>query len=183
MKVTPLDLRQHKFRSAVRGFDRVEVTAFLAETADDYEQSLREIDQLREELRRAENQLREHRDRETNLRNTLTTAQKLSDDIHANAKQDAKTIVRDAQSRAEALIQKAQARAGDVQREITQLQLKRRDVESTLEGSISALGHALDFIRNQNTGDAHDESIRLVRPQADASAPIAIAKAAAVAQA
>ena len=36
MKVTPLDLRQQKFRTVVRGFDRAEVEAFLSETADDY---------------------------------------------------------------------------------------------------------------------------------------------------
>ena len=183
MKVTPLDLRQHQFRSAVRGFERQEVTAFLAETADDYEQALRELDQLREGLKRSEEQLDEHRGREANLRATLTTAQKLADDVRASAKQDAKIIVREAQSRADAMIQKAQGRVGDVQREITELQLKRRDVESTLEGSISALSHALDFIRSQNARTAHDESLRLVRSQQDAGAPVAIAGAPKVAQA
>ena len=36
MKVTPLDLRQQRFRSVMRGFDRDEVTAFLNEIAEDY---------------------------------------------------------------------------------------------------------------------------------------------------
>ena len=44
MKVAPLDLRQPRFRSVLRGFDRAEVVAFVAEAADDYEQALREID-------------------------------------------------------------------------------------------------------------------------------------------
>src|SRR5919201_4207739 len=35
MNVSPLDLRQQKFRRAFRGFDRVEVTSFLAAVADD----------------------------------------------------------------------------------------------------------------------------------------------------
>ena len=56
-------------------------------------------------------------------------------------------------------------------------------MESTLEGSISALRHALDFIRSQNHGNANDESIRLVRSQTDAGAPIPIAEGAKVAQA
>ena len=37
MKIAPLDLRQHSFRSTFRGFDRNEVVSFLAEAADDYE--------------------------------------------------------------------------------------------------------------------------------------------------
>ena len=42
MNISPLDLRQQRFRVGFRGFDRVEVASFLAAVADDYEQSLRE---------------------------------------------------------------------------------------------------------------------------------------------
>ena len=49
MNVSPLDLRQQRFRSSFRGFDKVEVTAFLAAVADDYEQALRETDRMRQE--------------------------------------------------------------------------------------------------------------------------------------
>ena len=179
MRVTPLDLRQHKFRSAVRGFDRAEVLAFLKEAADDYEQALREIDHLREALTRSEEVVKEHKAREANLRNTLLTAQKLADDVRQNAKQDAKVIVREAQNRAELVLQKAQGRVQDVEREITQLQLKRRDAESSLEASISALHHALDFIRGrEKTGVAKDaDKIRLHRPRALEPAHTAVAVA------
>jgi len=66
MKVTPLDLRQQKFRTVVRGFDRAEVEAFLSETAEDYEQALRDADRLRDELTRAQASLEEHRESERN---------------------------------------------------------------------------------------------------------------------
>ncbi|HVB36976.1 MAG TPA: DivIVA domain-containing protein, partial [Vicinamibacterales bacterium] len=71
MKVTPLDLRQQRFRKSFRGFDPVEVTSFLAEVADDYEQAVREADRLRQDLARMEAVLGEHREQERNLRNTL----------------------------------------------------------------------------------------------------------------
>ena len=32
--ITPLDVRQAKFATAIRGFDRAEVSAFLLEAAD-----------------------------------------------------------------------------------------------------------------------------------------------------
>ena len=35
MKVTPLDLRQQRFNTVMRGYDRGEVTAFLNEVADE----------------------------------------------------------------------------------------------------------------------------------------------------
>ena len=59
--------------------------------ADDYEQALRETDQLRQELMRTEAALAQHREHEKNLQSTLTTAQKLSDDIRANAQKLATT--------------------------------------------------------------------------------------------
>src|SRR5207244_5408423 len=79
MNVSPLDLRQQRFRKSVRGFDPVEVTAFLAAVADDYEQALRETDRLRQDLMRMEVVLAQHRENEQNLRATMMTAQKLSD--------------------------------------------------------------------------------------------------------
>ena len=50
MNVSPLDLRQAKFNTALRGFDKIEVTSFLMAAADDYEQALRETDKLRQDV-------------------------------------------------------------------------------------------------------------------------------------
>lgn len=154
MRIAPLDLRQQKFKTAFRGFDRTEVVAFLTEAADDYEHALREIDRLRQDLSRMEGLLAEHRDRETTLRNTLTTAQKLADGLKEAAEHEAKMIVREAQGRGDLLLQKAQVRLGQVERDITELELRRRGVEGTLESSIQALYRALEFIREQAQPEA-----------------------------
>jgi cell division initiation protein len=167
MKVSPLDLRQLRFRRAFRGYDRAEVAALLAEVADDYEFALREVDNLRQEVAKMEALLNQHRDHERDLRNTLVTAQKLSDDIRANADAQAKQIVREAEGRSDLLLQKTQARLEDVQREIDGMRLKRRDVENSLESSILALRGTLEFVREQEQRE-RDEKILLHRPrQAD----------------
>ena len=61
MKVTPMDLRQQRFKTVMRGYDRGEVQAFMLEVADDYEQALRETDRLRQELMRSEAALAAHK--------------------------------------------------------------------------------------------------------------------------
>src|SRR5213075_813952 len=76
MNVSPLDLRQQRFATAMRGFDKVEVTSFLAAVADDYEQALRETDRLRQDMARMEAVLAEHRDSEKSLKTTLLAAQR-----------------------------------------------------------------------------------------------------------
>jgi cell division initiation protein len=169
MRIGPLDLRQQRFRTAVRGFEKTEVVAFLTEAADDYEHALREIDRLRQDLQRMESLLTEHREREANLRNTLLTAQRLADEIKDHAQNEAKLIIREAQGRADLLLQKTQARLEEIERDINELRLRRRGVEGSLEASIQALYHALEFIREQ---DKPEEKLLLHRPrQAETPAP------------
>jgi cell division initiation protein len=160
--VAPLDLRQQRFKTVVRGFDKTEVVAFLTEAADDYEHALREIDRLRQDLVRVESLLAEHRDREANLRNTLLTAQRLADEIKDAAQNEAKLVVKEAQGRADLLLQRAQVRLEEVERDINEMRLRRRGVEGSLEASIQALYHALEFIRDQ---DRPDDKVLLHRPR------------------
>jgi len=162
MRIAPMDLRQQRFRTALRGFDRTEVVAFLTEAADDYEHALREIDRLRQDFLRMEALLTEHRDREANLRNTLLTAQRLADEVRTAADNEGKMIVREAEGRADLLVQRASLRLEEIERDITELRLRRRDVEGSLESSIQALYRALEFIRDQNKPE---EKVLLHRPR------------------
>jgi cell division initiation protein len=164
MNVSPLDLRQYRFHSKLLGFDKVEVASLLTAVADDYEAALRETDRLRQDVSRLEAVLREHRENEKNLRSTLMTAQKLSDDIKATAGKEAERIVREAESRSQLLLDKTQARLEDVQREIDGLRLKRKDVEATVESTIAALRNTLEYVREQETRE-RDERILLHRPR------------------
>lgn len=169
MKVTPLDLRQQKFRVTMRGYDRNEVDALLNEVADDYEQSLRETDRLHNELSRLEAVIAEHREHERNLRNTLLTAQRLSDEIREHAEQEARRLVEEAESRAELVFQQTQNRVDDIQREIDNLKMKRRDVETTLQSTIATLRNALEFVREQEAKEREDK-ILLHRPRQGSAA-------------
>jgi cell division initiation protein len=164
MNVSPLDLRQQRFNTAFRGYDRVEVTSLLMAVADDYEQALRETDRLRQDVVRMEAALNEYREHEKGLKTTLITAQKLADDIKATAEEEARRIVREAESRSDLLLERTQARLEDVQREIDGLKLKRKDVETTLEATIQTLRNTLEYVREQDAREREDK-IRLHRPR------------------
>lgn len=164
MNVSPMDLRQHRFHTRFRGFDRIEVTALLVAVAEDYEQALRETDRLRQQLANVETQLNGHRANEHNLRATLTTAQKLSDDIKSTAEKEADRIVREAGGRAQLMLDKAEGRLEDIQREIDGLKLKRRDVETSIEATIQTLRNSLEYVREQEIRD-RDEKILFHRPR------------------
>jgi cell division initiation protein len=162
MNVSPIDLRQQRFRLAFRGFDKIEVTSLLMAVADDYEQALRETDRLKQDLSRLEAIVQEHREHEKSLKVTLMAAQRLADEIKSQAEEEAKRIVQEAQGRSELLLEKTQARLEDVQREIDGLRLKRKDVETTIEATIQTLKNTLEYVREQELRD-RDERVLLHR--------------------
>ena len=178
MKVTPLDLRQQRFKTVMRGYDRGEVQAFLLEVADDYENALRENDKLRQEMAKLDAVLGEHRGQERNLRNTLLTAQKLADEIKEHANQEGARMIREAEGRVDLILQKAQMRSEEVQREIDSMRMKRREVETDIEALIGTLKNTLEFVREQDQR-AREERVLLHRPrptEAPAAAPAPAAR-------
>lgn len=164
MNVSPLDLRQQRFRRSFRGFDTIEVSSFLMAAADDYEQALRETDRLRHDLARLEGVIAQHREHEKSLTNTMIVAQKLAEDFKVNAEEEAKRTLRDAQSRADVLLEKAQNRLAEIQRDIEGLKLRRRDVETSIEATIQTLRNTLEVVQSQDARD-RDEKVLLHRPR------------------
>jgi cell division initiation protein len=158
MNVSPLDLRQQTFRTAFRGFDKVEVTSFLGAFAEDYEQALLAADRLRQDVIRMEAIINEQRAHENNLKSTLLTAQKLADDITSRADQEATRVVREAEARAELLLEKTQSRLEDIVREIDGMKLKRRDVETSIESTIQALRNTLEYVREQESREREEKT-------------------------
>ena len=164
MNVSPLDLRQQRFRTAFRGFDKVEVTSLLSAAAEDYEHALKEADKLRQDVARLDGMLKEQHEQEKGLKATLIAAQKLADDIKGNAEEEARRVVREAHSRSDLLLEKTQSRLEDIQREIDGLRLKRRDVETSIESTIQTLKNTLDYVREQEAREREDK-ILLHRPR------------------
>ena len=181
ISITPLDMRQARFTTALRGFDKADVTAFLQEAAEGFDLAMRENERLRMEIVRLEASLNQYRELEGNLKTTLMSAQKVADDMRENARkaaddmrenaqkaademrehaqQEAARLVREAEGRVELMVQKAQARTEDIEREIDGLRIKRREAESNVEGTIAALHNTLDFIRDQDRRERDDRVV------------------------
>src|SRR5258705_6299694 len=158
--ITPLEMRQARFTTAIRGFDKTDVTTFLQEAAEGFDQALRENERLRMEIVRLEASLQQFRELEGSLKTTLMTAQKVADDMRENAQQEAAHIIREAEGRAELTLQRTQAKTEDIEREIDGLRVKRREAETNLEGTIAALHNTLDFIREQDRRERDDRVVQ-----------------------
>ena len=151
----------------MRGYEKAEVNAFLLETADGYEQALRENEQLRQDVIRLEASIQQYRELEGALKGALLSAQKASENMKENAQQEAARIVRDAEGRVELLVQRTQSQLEDVQRAIDGMRAKRRESEVALASIIGTLQNTLEFVREQD----QREGSRPVLTRPDQSIP------------
>lgn len=126
MRVTPLDIRKQEFRKTMRGLDSDEVYAFLNTVADEYEAVLSDNKKLREHIVELEERLKEYKRIETNLRNTLLTAEKLTAEAKENARREAGLILREAEVDAEKAAETIRAHTMQLRREILELK-KQKD--------------------------------------------------------
>ena len=145
MKISPMDLQRQTFAQRWRGFDTAEVRTYLNIVAEEIAALQRERDGLDQEVQSLRALLDEHRQRETILKNTLLTAQRVAEDIKENARKQAESIVKEAELQSDRLLELAQRRAHDVERGILDLRAHRTTLRTDIRSFITRLTHILDL--------------------------------------
>lgn len=84
--------------------------------------------------------------------------------MKANAELEARRILHEAEARSNLVVDRAQARLDDIQREIDGMRLKRKDVEMTIGATIQILRNTLEFVREQDIRE-RDDKVFLHRPR------------------
>ncbi|MCK4539517.1 MAG: DivIVA domain-containing protein, partial [Candidatus Krumholzibacteria bacterium] len=160
MRITPLDIRKQEFKKTMRGLDSDEVYAFLNTVAEEYETVLSDNKRLRERIVELEERLKEFKSMETNLRNTLLTAERLTVEAKENARKEAGLIVREAEVEAEKAAEAIRAHTQQLRREILELKKNKdnyitrmrtlldnhQSVISGFEDDFAEVDHEIDMI-------------------------------------
>ena len=145
MRITPLDIQQKQFPMKFRGFDVEEVYSFLEIIREEMEDLLRENANAKETVQRMENQLKEHRDMETTLRETLLTAQQMVDDYKTNARKEAELLVKEAELRADSMLKEAQEKVIKIHEDIVDLKGIRRHFKEELKRMVESHMKMIEF--------------------------------------
>ncbi len=134
MRITPLDIQQKQFSQRFRGFDMEEVDSFLELIREEMEELLRENANLREEARRFEKQLKEYKNIETTLKDTLIGTQQMVEEYKDTAKKDAELIKKEAELQADEIIRGAHDKVVKIHEDITDLKGIRRHSKRNCTG-------------------------------------------------
>jgi cell division initiation protein len=170
MRITPLDIQKHRFRTTFRGYDANEVRAFLLSFAEQYEMVVRENAQLREQVAALREQVREHEDRERVLKDTLLAAQSAADQMRAAARRDAEVIVKEAEVKAEKMMDVARERIAWHEARLVELKTLRRDLVDQVESMLRRQGALLADWQEADAADNlkfMDSPRRAARPAGD----------------
>jgi cell division initiation protein len=149
MRITPLDIQQKQFPMKIRGFDVEEVYAFLEIIREEMEDLLRENASLKENVQRLESQLKEHRDMETTLRETLMTAQQMVDDYKTNARKEAELVVKEAELKSDTILKEAQEKVIKIHEDIVDLKGIRRHFKEEIKRLVESHLKMLEFDRER----------------------------------
>ncbi len=149
MRITPLDIQQKQFSSRFRGFDMEEVDSFLELIREEMEELLRDNANLREESRRFEKQLKEYKNIETTLKDTLISTQQMADEFRSTAKKEADLLRKEAELQSEKLLRDAQDKVVEVHEDITDLKGVRRHFKEELRRLIESHLSMMEFDRER----------------------------------
>lgn len=150
MSVNRIDLLNHTFSRALRGYDPEEVDSFLQDVADTLARLGDERVRLANLVAQLEERLTAHTERENALRETLLASQRMMEDLKATAQKEAQLIIESAQNRAENLTNQANLRLARILDEISEARKLKAQFEfkvrSVIEGHLKLLelGHMED---------------------------------------
>jgi len=121
MSLTPLDIHNKEFKTVLRGYDRNEVDEFLDLIIKDLEQVYKESAELKDANHALIEKLEHYHNLEQTLHNALVVAQETAEEVKASAKREAQLIIREAEMKAERIVDDAIAKVRRMTAELDEM--------------------------------------------------------------
>ena len=158
MRLSPLDIHNHRFGRRLSGYDREEVDSFLRMVAEDYEASIQDANGLRERVRQVEARLEELSSNENVLRDAIVSAQGLCEELKRTAVKEAELMISESEVKAEKLQQAAHRRAAEVAEDIREMKRLRTRLATAIRKTIELHLSMLDGLDRDPEGEFQLES-------------------------
>src|SRR6056297_3184181 len=155
MRITPIEIQQHQFKTRLFGYDTAYVDRFHEILADELERLHRQNNELKESLARTRTNLEDMREREKVLQQTLMTAQQVTDELKDNARKDAEIILADAHMESERIIRDANEKRIHLINELQDIKRQKISFEGGLRALIEGHLKLLDMDSIQLERDEH----------------------------
>lgn len=154
MRLSALEIQNHPFATVTwRGLDPEDVRNFLRMVAEDFEMLQKDGDALREKVRLLETRIEDLSANEHALRETLVTAQALSEDLKRTAVKEAELTISEAEVKGEKILDAAHRRAARLAEDIREMKALRSRIGSALRTTIETHVALLDSLTAEPAED------------------------------
>lgn len=144
MKYTPLDIRHQEFSGALSGYSKREVREFLIALSDQAEDAERELRAALERVSALEAQVNDLRQGEETLRRAVVSAERIANELRANAEREAAVILREAEEGKDRLLREALQRARDVRVDLERARGERQIFLNQFRGMLQGYLASID---------------------------------------
>lgn len=144
MKITPLDIKKQEFKKSMRGFDPVEVETFLEMVAEEFEQLIREKNNLADEVLKLKTQLHDYQQVEKTFKDSLMSAQQTINQSRENSKKEAHLIIKEAEVKADKMLEDTKIKLIEMKNELMIIKSQKdsfaRRLRHLLESQLELIG-------------------------------------------
>jgi len=138
MKITPLEVKRQQFKKVMRGYDPEEVDTFLDMLSNELEDLIKRNKDLNDKGIELEVQLRDYRNIEKTLQQTLMQAQEASGKSIENSRKEADLIIQESQMKGSQILEKARMDFSRAKEEIAHLKARKESIISRLKVLLSS---------------------------------------------
>jgi len=138
MSLTPRDIKKQEFKKTLRGYDPVEVDTFLEMVASNVESLLTANKELKEKALQLEIQLRDYKNIEKTLQQTLMQAQETTGRSIENSRKEAQLILQEAEIKATQILDKARLDLSKMKEDVSSLKAKKEALVTRLKVLLSS---------------------------------------------
>lgn len=146
MKITPIDITKQEFKKIMRGYDPIEVDTFLESVSAEYEELLRQNGEFENKINKLEAELKNFKEVEKTLKQTLLNLQENSDKSRENSKKEASLIKKEAEIEAKEMIDIAKRQTQAMREEMITMQTQKDSLIARLRHILSSHLELLDVL-------------------------------------
>ena len=151
MAYTPVELRHVRFKRGLLGYVCSPVDRALEEVVDSFEAVWRERADYADRIEQLEGDLKRHRELETLLRSTLTTAEQAAHELKDQARREAALVLEEAHAEARQITRDALA-------ERERLGAETHRIKALLGAALDAVDDADAETRAEDAGEGRAEA-------------------------
>lgn len=145
-RLTPRDIQEKEFATGFRGYKEEEVDEFLDAITESYEAVFKENIDLKEDVERLAEQCKKYEIIGERMQAALVAAQETADDVRKNANKEAENIIREAELKAQKLVQGSKDQHRELQKSLAALKQVEEEFRFKLKSMLQSYLKLLEEI-------------------------------------